>query len=102
MSERLTATRLSERAAAVKEPPPDAEGWRDFAFSGAPADVAAWMDGDGALLDVLRPWRGSLAEGEPERTVIVVRTRIALATPRNLAPFDRDAARGLVGVFSGR
>jgi hypothetical protein len=102
MSERLTVTRTAERLAVSKAPEADAEGWRDYAFSGSPEAVDAWMKGAGAALDVIGPWRGSLADGEADRAVIVVRTRDAMATPRNLALFDRDAARGLLGVWAGR
>jgi len=72
------------------------------ALTADPDTVRAWLASPASAgMHVLGPWIGSLVEGEPERAVIVVRSKTQFSLPDGFALFDPDAASGLVGVFSG-
>jgi len=98
----VIGTRTAERTQVEKAATPiDGGAWWEIALTAEPETARAWLRSrEAAELHVLGPWIGALADGEPERAVLVVRSREPLSPPSGFARFDPDAARGLVGVFA--
>jgi hypothetical protein len=92
----ITEKRAAEKAAVSV----DNDAYWQVALTADPDKVRAWLASPASAgMHVLGPWIGSLVEGEPERAVIVVRSRTQFSPPEGFALFDPDAAAGLVGVF---
>jgi hypothetical protein len=100
-SSMTTQTIIEKRAADKAVMSVDNGAYWQAALTADPDTVRAWLASPASAgMHVLGPWIGSLVEDEPERAVIVVRSKTQFSLPEGFALFDPDAASGLVGVFS--
>jgi hypothetical protein len=104
MSEKIkrVLTRTAERTAVPKAPVQTDEGFYDYALGGSPTAVRAWLAT--AEVDVIGPWVGALIEGDPQRAIVLVRSRQPPPSllPTGLRFADPEVARGLLGGWAGR